>query len=65
MLDNPLAQGTYAEHVAVDERHAGHQPASLDFVQATAMPLTYETACDALVDRLGIARGGRASGPGW
>ncbi|KAJ4416357.1 hypothetical protein N0V82_006794 [Gnomoniopsis sp. IMI 355080] len=56
-LANPLMQGTYAEFVAVDERHAGHKPASLDFVQAAAMPLTYGTAYEALVDRLGIVPG--------
>lgn len=59
-LGNPLAQGAYAEYVAVDERHAGHKPASLDYLQAAAMPLTYGTAYEALVDRLGIVKGERA-----
>lgn len=59
-LGNPLCQGTYAEFVVVDERHAGHKPASLDFVQAAAMPLTYGTAYEALVDRLGINKGEKA-----
>lgn len=36
---------------------AGHKPKSLDFVQAAAMPLTYGTAYEALVDRLEIKRG--------
>lgn len=36
---------------------AGHKPKSLDFVQAAAMPLTYGTAYEALVDRLEIKKG--------
>lgn len=59
-LGNPLWQGTYAEFVVVDERHAGRKPRSLDFVQAAAMPLTYGTAYEALVDRLGIVKGEKA-----
>ncbi|KAK8076722.1 quinone oxidoreductase [Apiospora phragmitis] len=53
-LGSPVLQGTYAEELLVDERHAGHKPRSLDFVQAAAMPLTYATAYESLVDRLGI-----------
>ncbi|KAK8022030.1 quinone oxidoreductase [Apiospora rasikravindrae] len=53
-LGSPVLQGTYAEELLVDERHAGHKPGSLDFVQAAAMPLTYATAYESLVDRLGI-----------
>lgn len=60
-LANPLSQGTYAEYVAVDERHAGHKPKSLDWTQAAAMPLTYLTAYEALVDRLGIQKGEQAA----
>lgn len=59
-LASPLAQGTYAELAAVDERHAGRRPRSLDWAQAAAMPLTYGTAREALVDRLGITPGERA-----
>lgn len=59
-LGNPLGQGCYAEEMLVDERHAGHKPGALDFVESAAMPLTYGTAYEALVDRLGIARGERA-----
>ncbi|KAK8095259.1 quinone oxidoreductase [Apiospora kogelbergensis] len=53
-LGNPVLQGSYAEEQLVDERHMGHKPRSLDFVQAAAMPLTYATAYEGLVDRLGI-----------
>ncbi|KAK8092343.1 quinone oxidoreductase [Apiospora kogelbergensis] len=56
-LGNPVLQGSYAEEQLVDERHMGHKPRSLDFVQAAAMPLTYATAYEGLVDRLGIQPG--------
>lgn len=59
-LGNPLAQGCYAEEMLVDERHAGHKPGTLDFVESAAMPLTYGTAHEALVDRLEIRKGERA-----
>lgn len=59
-LASPVRQGTYAELVAVDERHAGRKPGGLDFTQAAAVPLTYGTAYEALVDRLGIAWGEKA-----
>ncbi|KAK8061160.1 quinone oxidoreductase [Apiospora hydei] len=59
-LASPVLQGTYAEELLVDERHAGHKPRSLDFVQAAAMPLTYGTAYESLVDRLGIRPGEKA-----
>ncbi|KAI2631869.1 quinone oxidoreductase [Hypoxylon sp. NC1633] len=60
-LANPAGQGTYAEEAIVDERHAGHKPKSLDFVQAAAMPLTYATAYESLVDRLEIKEGEKAA----
>ncbi|CAI6335333.1 unnamed protein product [Periconia digitata] len=59
-LGNPVMQGCYAEEVLVDERHAGHKPRRLDFVESAAMPLTYGTAFESLVDRLGIQKGERA-----
>ncbi|KAL7623908.1 hypothetical protein AAE478_005465 [Parahypoxylon ruwenzoriense] len=55
-MGNPVMQGSYAEELMVDERHAGHKPGSLDFVQAAAMPLTYATAYESLVDRLEIKK---------
>lgn len=59
-LGNPLSQGCYAEEMLVDERHAGHKPGTLDFVESAAMPLTYGTAYEALVDRLEIKKGEKA-----
>jgi NADPH:quinone reductase-like Zn-dependent oxidoreductase len=38
----------------VDERSVGHKPKKLDFVESAAMPLTYITAYEALVERLEI-----------
>lgn len=58
---NPVMQGVYSEQHLADERHAGHKPKSLDFVQSAAMPLTYGTACEALFDRLEIRPGERAA----
>lgn len=49
--------GNSALH-AVDERIVGHKPASLDFAQAAALPLTAITAWELLFDRLGVARDG-------
>lgn len=59
-LGSPVMQGTYAEEQIVDERHAGHKPQSLDFLESAAMPLTYATAYESLVDRLGIQKEERA-----
>ena len=44
--------GTNSELHLVDERIAGPKPASLDFAQAAALPLTALTAWEALFDRL-------------
>ena len=48
-------QGSNSEFHAVDERIVGHMPASLDFAQAAALPLTAITAWEALFDRLRVA----------
>ena len=48
--------GCNAEYQLVDERIAGHMPASLSFEQAAALPLTSVTAWESLFDRLGIAK---------
>ena len=45
--------GTNAEFHLVDERIVGPKPASLDFSQAAALPLTTITAWEAMFDRLG------------
>jgi NADPH:quinone reductase len=49
--------GTNAELHVVDERIVGRKPASLNFVEAAALPLTTITAWELLFDRLGVARG--------
>lgn len=50
-------QGTYSEHQLVDERDVALKPKSLDFVEAAAMPLTYGTAYESLIERLEIKKG--------
>jgi NADPH2:quinone reductase len=47
-----LRPGSNAELQLVDERIVGRKPASLDFAQAAALPLTSITAYEALVERL-------------
>jgi NADPH:quinone reductase len=48
-------QGSNSEYQLVDERIVGRKPASLDFAQAAALPLTTLTAWEGLFDRLGIS----------
>ncbi|TLU73414.1 zinc-binding alcohol dehydrogenase family protein [Lichenicoccus roseus] len=48
--------GTNAEYHLVDERIVGRKPASLDFSEAAALPLTAITAWEALFDRLEVRR---------
>jgi NADPH2:quinone reductase len=50
-------QGTYAEFHAVDERIVGRKPASLDFADAAALPLTAITAWELTFDRLELRIG--------
>ncbi|MNM89198.1 Zinc-type alcohol dehydrogenase-like protein [compost metagenome] len=50
--------GGNSERHVVDERIVGHMPASLDFAQAAALPLTAITAWELLFDRLGMTRDG-------
>ncbi|YCH32149.1 zinc-binding alcohol dehydrogenase family protein [Erwinia sp. D4-22] len=49
--------GAYAEYSLVDERIAGHQPASLSDADAAALPLTSLTAWELLFDRLEVKEG--------
>lgn len=49
--------GSNAQFQLVDERIVGRKPATLDFAQAAAMPLTTITAWEMLFDRLGVPRG--------
>lgn len=50
--------GSNAQFQVVDERIVGRKPASLDFAQAAALPLTAVTAWELLFDRLGVPRQG-------
>src|SRR5215203_2632327 len=45
-------QGSNAELQLVDEHIVGHKPATLDFAQAAALPLTTITAWEGLFDHL-------------
>lgn len=56
-IDRP---GANSERHVVDERIVGRMPASLDFAQAAALPLTAITAWELLFDRLRIPRDGGA-----
>ncbi|EPZ42126.1 zinc-binding alcohol dehydrogenase family protein [Alicyclobacillus acidoterrestris] len=47
--------GGNSEFHLVDERIVGFKPATLDFAQAAALPLTSLTAWEGLFDRLGIS----------
>ncbi|MDH2436349.1 zinc-binding alcohol dehydrogenase family protein [Pokkaliibacter sp. MBI-7] len=50
--------GSNSELQLVDERIVGRKPASLDWAQSAAVPLTAITAWELLFDRLGVAQGG-------
>ncbi|MBC7989686.1 MAG: zinc-binding alcohol dehydrogenase family protein [Luteimonas sp.] len=45
--------GSNAQYQLVDERIVGHKPATLDFAQAAALPLTAITAWELLFHRMG------------
>jgi NADPH:quinone reductase-like Zn-dependent oxidoreductase len=53
---SPFRHGTNAAMQLVDEASLARTPESLDFVEAAAMPLTWLTAYEALVERLEIQR---------
>lgn len=59
VLDRP---GSNAERQLVDERLVGPMPASLDFAEAAALPLTMLTAWELLFDRLGVPQGPASGG---
>lgn len=46
--------GTNSEFHLVDERIIGHKPATVDYAQAAALPLTAITAWEMLFDRLAV-----------
>ena len=52
--------GSNSQFQVVDERIVGRKPASLDFAQSAALPLTSITAWELLFDRLKVAEGGGA-----
>lgn len=51
-----LKSGTNAEFHLVDARIVGRKPASLDWAEAAALPLTGLVAWEAMFDRLDVAR---------
>lgn len=55
----PRQAGGYAQYVAAPARHFARKPASLDHVQAAALPLAALTAWQALVDTAGVTAGQR------
>ncbi|MFE9844596.1 NADP-dependent oxidoreductase [Streptomyces goshikiensis] len=59
MPNFPRQAGGYAEYVAGPARHFAPKPASLDHVQAAALPLAALTAWQALVDTAGVTAGQR------
>lgn len=54
--------GCNAQFQLVDERIVGRKPASIDFAQAAALPLTAITAYEAFFDRLGLDTKGANAG---
>jgi NADPH:quinone reductase-like Zn-dependent oxidoreductase len=58
---SPIRHGSNAEFQLVDSRAVGKKPKNLDFVGAAAMPLTYVTAYEALVERMEIKKGDQAA----
>ena len=54
--------GGNSELHLVDERLVGHKPASLDFAQSAALPLTAITAWELLFERLKIRRDSTSNG---
>ncbi|MEU7063130.1 NADP-dependent oxidoreductase [Streptomyces sp. NPDC053429] len=59
MPNFPRQAGGYAEYVVAPARHFAPKPASLDHVQAAALPLAALTAWQALVDTAGLRAGQR------
>ncbi|KAF1949870.1 hypothetical protein CC80DRAFT_520309 [Byssothecium circinans] len=53
---SPIRQGSNAEFQLVDSRSVALKPKSLSFAQAAAMPLTWITDWEALVERLEIQK---------
>ncbi|KAF4551520.1 Zinc-binding dehydrogenase-like protein 24 [Elsinoe fawcettii] len=58
---SPFRQGTNAELQLVDYRSVAKKPKNLDFTEAAALPLTWITAWEALVERIEIKKGENAA----
>ncbi len=52
-------QGSYAEYTPVKAGSVGPKPKSVDFTTAAALPLAGVSAYQALVDHIGLAKGGK------
>ncbi|KAI9663620.1 MAG: hypothetical protein M1821_007110 [Bathelium mastoideum] len=59
-LGSPTRPGANAQFQLVDARSVAAKPQRLDFVEAAALPLTWLTAWEALVERMAIPEGERA-----
>jgi zinc-binding alcohol dehydrogenase family protein len=59
---NNERSGSNAQLQLVDERIVGRKPASLNFAEAAALPLTAITAWELLFDRFGMAQGDQPTG---
>jgi zinc-binding alcohol dehydrogenase family protein len=57
---SPIRQGSNAEYQLVDSRAVALKPKSLDWGQAAAMPLTWITAYEALMERMEIQKNEQA-----
>ncbi|MFF7970082.1 zinc-binding dehydrogenase [Streptomyces sp. NPDC007905] len=59
MLPYPFGHGSHAEYVTVPARALTHKPASIDHIQAAALPLVSLTAWQALTEHAGLQPGRR------
>lgn len=59
MLPYPFGHGSHAEYVIAPVRALTHKPASIDHVQAGALPLVSLTAWQALTEHAGLRAGQR------
>ncbi|KAH0000433.1 quinone oxidoreductase, partial [Aureobasidium melanogenum] len=57
---SPIRQGSNAEFQLVDSRSVAMKPKNLSFIEAAALPLTWITAYEALVERMETKRGEKA-----
>jgi NADPH:quinone reductase-like Zn-dependent oxidoreductase len=57
---SPIRQGSNAEYQLVDSRSVAKKPKNLNFIESAALPLTWITAYEALVERMEIKKGEQA-----